>query len=292
MRYETAQVTRLGNREVNQDRFATSRRGDHVLLVVADGMGGHERGELAAQELVVHVTAAFQRASLPIDDPPQFLRRVLAEAHEAIVALGQRHDPPIYPRTTAVVALVQGSSAWWAHIGDSRAYWVHGAALRERSRDHTYVEDLLRHEAISEEEVASHPLRNIVTYCLGGPESPPPATVSEEARLQAGDILLLCSDGLWGALSEAELVRGLEGEELQQGLGRLAGRAEAGEAPFSDNVTAVPLRVLAPDEDLTGAARGEGREEAAAGAGGPDGGPSLAEAVQHLRAMLVRYGGT
>ncbi|HHC72021.1 MAG TPA: serine/threonine-protein phosphatase [Thiotrichales bacterium] len=290
MQYAIAQVNRLGNRTYNQDRMGVVVRGDHLLLMVADGMGGHERGELAAQELIVSMAAAFQKEPLPIAVPQRFLQQAMDRSHDNIVALGRRQEPPIYPRTTAAVVLVGGEVACWAHIGDSRIYLIRDQEVASRTRDHTYVEDLLRHNAITEEELATHPLRNIVTYCLGGPERPPLATVSDPTPLAPGDVLLLCSDGFWGALDPERIARELhDTDDLDATLAALATAAEEASYPYADNITAVVLRCL----DEPGGQ--EAREDAGALQPGeeeptrPGDLAEVEEAIRTIREALRRY---
>jgi serine/threonine protein phosphatase PrpC len=245
MRHEIATANRLGNRAVNQDRCTALLRHGAVLLLVADGMGGHARGELAAQGFIDVMTKAFNRQDLPVASPDEFLRHSIASAHADIVALGLNQQPPIYPRTTAVACLVQDGRAWWAHVGDSRLYLVRGARVLARTRDHTYVEELFQSHAITEAEMATHPMRNYVTYCLGGPQEAPPVAVAPAVDLQPDDILLLCSDGLWSGLEEAQMLQALSAETLQQAADTMADAADRATYPNSDNISVLSLRVHA-----------------------------------------------
>ena len=248
MRYVTALANRLGNRATNQDRARIVERGSALLLVLADGMGGHARGELAAQALIDSLQASFHEQDLPIADPQGFLQQAFARAHQEILALGLRQAQPVYPRTTAVACLLQHNRAWSAHLGDSRLYWIRDGRLLTRTRDHTYVEELLRSRAIDEQAAQCHPMRNYVTQCLGGPQDPSRPTLGDPGDLQIGDQLLLCSDGFWGPLQEPELLRQLGETDLEAALQRLADDAERNAYPNSDNVSAVALRLLAAQE--------------------------------------------
>ncbi|MEJ2345641.1 MAG: protein phosphatase 2C domain-containing protein [Gammaproteobacteria bacterium] len=245
MDHETGIANRLGNRAVNQDRCAALVRHDVVLLLLADGMGGHARGELAAQWFIDTMTRAFDHHDLPMTDPDEFLRQSIIAAHGDIVALGLDEQPPIYPRTTAVACLVQEGCAWWAHVGDSRLYLIRGGQVLTRTRDHTYVEELFQSGTITEAEMATHPMRNYVTYCLGGPQETPPVGVAPAVDLQPDDVLLLCSDGLWSGLDEAQMLAALGAETMQQAADCMADAADRATYPNSDNISVITMRVRA-----------------------------------------------
>lgn len=216
-----------------------------VLLVVADGMGGHAGGALAAGTAVDSLVASFLAAE-PGEDSRVILRTALESAHDAVVAAGERTGLGSRPRSTCAVCMVRDGRAVWAHVGDTRVYFVRGRELVTRTRDHTPIESLLQDGLISEEEVAGHPMRHYVEYCLGGVAERPPMTVSELVELAPDDLLVVCSDGLWTTTSDTELAAGpSDAGSLQDWLTRLAGRAVRMGTPYSDNTTAVALRALA-----------------------------------------------
>ena len=241
MRYAIGQANRLGNRASNQDRCLVVAREDAVLLAVADGMGGHARGDLAAQAFVDSLQRLF-RSHQSLDDPAQFLRNAFREAHYAIQRVGQGQKPPIEPLTTGVACLVQDGTATWAHVGDSRAYLLRQGLISLRTRDHTRVADMVESGLITEQQARLHPLRNQVSLCLGGTPQPPPLSLGPRIYLTPGDLLLLCSDGLWGAVSEQRLIQGLQTGPLTQAVDALAEVAEQASYPQSDNVSGVALR--------------------------------------------------
>ena len=241
MRYAIGQANRLGNRASNQDRCLVVAREDAVLLAVADGMGGHARGDLAAQAFVDSLQRLF-RSHQSLDDPAQFLRNAFREAHYAIQRVGQGQKPPIEPLTTGVACLVQDGTATWAHVGDSRAYLLRQGRISLRTRDHTRVADMVESGLITEQQARLHPLRNQVSLCLGGTPQPPPLSLGPRIYLTPGDLLLLCSDGLWGAVSEQRLIQGLQNGPLTQAVDALAEVAEQASYPQSDNVSGVALR--------------------------------------------------
>lgn len=246
MRIQVGQANRLGNRASNQDRCLLARREDVALLVVADGMGGHARGDLAAQTCIDTFDQHFRDHQV-MDNPQQFLRDAFRDAHRSIQRVGQAQQPPIRPLTTAVACLVQDGTAIWAHVGDSRAYLLRAGKVELRTRDHTRVAAMVEAGLITEQQARLHPLRNHVSLCLGGTPQPPPVTLSPTIYLNPGDVLLLCSDGLWSAVSEKTLLSNLAEADLGQGIEALAEAAEQASYPQSDNVSGVALRWEACD---------------------------------------------
>ncbi|MCU7946106.1 MAG: protein phosphatase 2C domain-containing protein [Candidatus Thiodiazotropha sp. (ex Cardiolucina cf. quadrata)] len=244
MKYETAQYTLLGNRSMNQDRYLIMEAPDAILLSLADGMGGHPKGEMAAQILMDNARKAFLTSRKPISNPRFFLSGLMEMSHRQITEFGGQQDPPIEPRTTGVLCLVQENNAYWAHIGDSRLYIMRDGVIHLRTDDHSYVEHLRQQGIISAAQVHTHKFRNYVTRCLGGTNNRPVAELSGPHELKEGDVVLLCSDGFWGPLAERPMVDTLFKEQapLINHITKLANQAEATGHPESDNVTVVALR--------------------------------------------------
>lgn len=241
MSFHAGQANRLGNRASNQDRCLLVERGDAVLLAVADGMGGHARGDLAAQAFVDTLNRQF-RAHQGVEDAANFLREAFREAHRTIQRVGQAQKPPIQPLTTGVACLIQDGVAQWAHVGDSRAYLIRQGQVALCTRDHTRVAEMVASGLLTEQQARLHPLRNHVSLCLGGTEQPPPVTLGPKVYLAPGDIILLCSDGLWSAVSESRLIGMLEDADIPRAIDALAESAERASYPQSDNVSGVALR--------------------------------------------------
>ncbi|MCG8017545.1 MAG: protein phosphatase 2C domain-containing protein [Candidatus Thiodiazotropha sp. 'RUGA'] len=244
MKYETAQCSLIGNRSMNQDRCLVMEAPDAILLALADGMGGHPKGEMAAQILMDNARKAFLTSRKPISNPRFFLSGLMEMSHQQITAFGDRQEPPIEPRTTGVLCLVQEDSAYWAHIGDSRLYIMRDGVIHLRTDDHSYVEHLRQQGLISAAQVHTHKFRNYVTRCLGGNSNRPVAELSGPHDLKKGDVVLLCSDGFWGPLPERPMVDNLykNSAPLLNNISDLAKQAETKSNPESDNVTVVALR--------------------------------------------------
>ena len=246
MKVEFAEVSLTGDREDNQDRAAVASGDGASLLVVMDGMGGHAHGARAAETGCKALLELFRAEPKPLFDPLGFLHLALGRAHAAIVGIGTKLALDLRPRATCAVCLVQRNEAFWAHVGDSRVYHLRGGAVVSRTRDHSHVEQLLREGSISEDDIPTHPMRNFVECCLGGEPQLPEMTISRRQPLEDGDVLLVCSDGVWSNLKDAEIAGALRPNGKANGstksaLERLVERAVAASAPHSDNASAASL---------------------------------------------------
>ena len=193
---------------------------------------------------MVVLLEAFWHTPQPILDPLGFLHLSLGRAHEEVARLGANLTLELRPRATCAICLVQNGSAFWAHIGDSRVYLLRRGKVFKRTRDHSHVEFLLREGVITADQALTHPMRNFVECCLGGEPFLPEMTLGMREPLEANDILLVCSDGLWGGIDEADL-----GSAFQTGRGplreellRLAEKSVATVGAGSDNTTAAVVR--------------------------------------------------
>jgi serine/threonine protein phosphatase PrpC len=245
---EFAEVSLIGHREDNQDRCAVAVAEHAAMLVIIDGMGGHADGARAAEVARKSLLDSFWAQSHPLFDPLGFLHLALGRAHDDVVSLGTALPIEQRPRATCAICLVQEGSAYWAHVGDSRVYHLRNGRVRARTRDHSHVEQLLRDGAISEDQVQGHPMRNYVECCLGGDPTLPEMSLSRRRSIQAGDVLLACTDGLWAGTRDADIAAslGTGSTPLRQALEALAAHSVLASAPHSDNTTAVALRWLGP----------------------------------------------
>ncbi len=244
MQIELGRTSRLGNRSVNQDRIEIIETPAGVVLVLGDGLGGKPGGDLAAQTLVDTISEELALNPLPAEEPEAFLKELLRRAHYKILFAGQDQQPPLQPGTTAVICLIQNSTVWWAHAGDSRLYLFRNGLPLYRTTDHSYVEQLYQEGRISLKKLHSHPMRNYVTQCLGLSNHDPKIATSKGVAIKEGDVLLLCSDGFWEPLGDAQMGPLLDQSKLNLALNDLAERAEAASYPKSDNATAVALRII------------------------------------------------
>ncbi len=246
MAFEFAEVSLTGDREDNQDRAAVAAGDGAALLIVMDGMGGHAHGARAAETGCKVMLELYRAEKKPIFDPLGFLHLALGRAHAAIVAIGSKIPIDSRPRATCAVCLVQRGEAYWAHVGDSRVYHLRGGAVVSRTRDHSHVEQLLREGTISEDELSVHPMRNFVECCLGGESLIPEMTISVRHPLEDGDVLMVCTDGVWSNLRDADIAAMLKPGAKANGstkpvLQKLVEQAVAASAPHSDNASAASL---------------------------------------------------
>ena len=245
MRVECADMSLLGGREENQDRVATAIAEHAAILVVVDGMGGHADGARAAQVTQQVIMDAFWHVPQPLFDPAGFLHLTLGRAHDEVVRIGTHLALDQRPRATCAVCLVQQRASWWAHVGDSRLYHLRHGTLLARSRDHSHVELLLREGLISADQAHNHPMRNYVECCLGGDPVMPDMTLSRRRALAPEDVVLVCTDGLWGGLKDEEIAAELgSAGPLGEKLRTLGERAVKRAGIASDNTTAAALRWL------------------------------------------------
>jgi serine/threonine protein phosphatase PrpC len=243
MKFTIYQESRIGRRRNNQDRLAHCYSREALLMVVADGMGGHLHGEVAAQIAVQYLTEAFQREAKPkLSDPFMFLAGSLQNAHHAVqdYALAKRLPEPESPRTTCVACIVQDSVAYWAHAGDSRLYVLRDGRVINKTRDHSTVQSMIDDGQISAAEAQHHPLRNRIYSCLGGVQNPQ-FDFSRKTTLQAGDVIALMSDGVWGPLDDLQISAALFGRDVMQAVPTLLDEAERMGGPNCDNLSLVAM---------------------------------------------------
>ena len=242
MQFSVYQQSHIGARKVNQDRMGYSYTRDALLLVLADGMGGHQRGEVAATLALQAMSALFRVQATPtVKKPERFLEDAFEHAHDAILRHAREHALPETPRTTIVACLVQHNCAVWAHCGDSRLYWMRRGQVLARTRDHSHVEALIAKGKVDPAERHSHPDRNKLYNCLGA-STPPQVEVSRQVGLEPGDVLMLCSDGLWGVLPDSEIVHQLSTRTIVQAVPDMIAMAVAIAAGRADNATALAIQ--------------------------------------------------
>lgn len=254
MRFSIYQESRQGGRSNNEDRISYCYSRDSLLMVVADGMGGHHYGEVAAQIAVQSITDAFQReARSMLADPFAFLRRSMLNAHYAILDYAARNELEDSPRTTCVACIVQDGMAHWAHAGDSRLFLMRDGKLLVQTKDHSRVRLLVEQGVISPAVAAVHPDRNKIYSCLGSPTMPE-IDQSRRTPLDHGDIIVLCTDGLWGIISGERLAGILHNSDILQTVPTVMLQAETKAGAYGDNLSAVVMRwedhVVEPESSI------------------------------------------
>lgn len=243
MQYEIGRVSLLGNRKNNQDSIGVFESHGGVVLILGDGLGGKPGGELASQTLVKSVQHSLQHEIMPVEEPEKLLEKLIIDAHRTVRTTGQKQEPAIEPGSTAVLCLIQNKKAWWAHVGDSRCYLFRDGLPLYRTQDDSFVEQLYQKGEISLEKRDGHPMRNYVTQCIGVMENDPKVAVSKGVDLQLGDALLLCSDGFWEPLDDAQIGANLVDNNIKDSVTKLATRAEQASYPKSDNTTVLAMKI-------------------------------------------------
>ena len=242
MKFTIYQNSRQGPRPYNQDRLAYSYSKDALLLVIADGMGGYRHGEVAAQLAVTTMTEAFQRLAVPtLSSPAKFLIEHIQQIHDMIDQLTEEREMLEAPRTTIVAAVVQRGVLYCAHVGDSRLYHFRDGHLLYRTEDHSIVQSLYSKGMISKDDMSTHPYRHKVYSCLGG-DVPPKIELADRQELAEGDTVLLCTDGVWGAVADEQIKQILGGSSISENVTSLLNQAEIVSQEKGDNMSAIGLQ--------------------------------------------------
>ena len=246
MQFSVYQVSRKGGREKNEDRMGYCYTRDAGLFALADGMGGHPEGEVASQLALQTLSALFQREAKPqLADPLRFLHDAIIAGHHQLIRYATGRALMDTPRTTIVACVIQGNAAYWAHCGDSRLYLVRNDKLVARTRDHSYSE--LQETLAQVVPIGDRVNRNVLFTCLGSPGKPVIDTAGP-LLIEPGDRLMLCSDGLWGAVSDEVITDVLASHPISNAVPELVERAlrEAGER--SDNVSVIAVEWEAAED--------------------------------------------
>jgi PPM family protein phosphatase len=259
MKFSIYQESLLGGRKMNQDRMGYAYSQDSLIMIMADGMGGHLHGEIASQITVQSIAEMFQRVAKPkIPDPAKFFEDSFFIAHRTIDKFRQQHKLTESPRTTVVACIIQDGRACWAHAGDSRLYWIRAGKVHFRTKDHSKVQMLIDQGLLAPHMAAVHPERSKVMNCLGSPNLPH-VDISAPQPISPGDVFMLCSDGLWGPLPDREIGECFAEQSVMKALPFLLKNAVETAGEFSDNTTAIAarwegtpiLRAVEPQEHTT-----------------------------------------
>jgi len=252
VKFGVYQVSRRGGREKNEDRMGYCYTRESAMFALADGMGGHPEGDMASQLALHTVANIFQREATPsLQSPGQFLEEAINLAHQQLLRYGIEKKLGDTPRTTIVVCVLQHGYAYWAHCGDSRLYMVRARELVARTRDHSYSE---LQEALGRHATGAERFnRNVLFTCLGSPGKPM-IDISGPTPMERGDRFLLCSDGLWGNLSDPMLVQLISERVIADAVPELVEQALRVGGPKCDNVTALAIEWEGSDPQEANAA--------------------------------------
>ena len=233
-----------GDRKEQQDRVAIlahAKQRGVALAVVADGMGGHTGGALAAEQVIHTAKNNFDHFA-PAEESARFLlENSMREAHTMIKA--SRFINEKDPHSTAVMLVLQPGRVTWGFCGDSRLYSFRGKQLLARSVDHSYVEHLIAIGRITPEQALTHPNRNVLLTSLGGQEEPR-FDFAETDDLLAGDAFVLCSDGLWAYFDDVEMATLVAENSARNACEMLIDLARKRAAGGGDNLSLAIIKLV------------------------------------------------
>lgn len=242
-----AGLTDVGcQRENNEDKFSYwepanakqfERKGR--LLTVADGMGGHEGGAEASRIAVETLEEIY--AATEGEDPRASLIKAFQTAHQRILHYADTHPGLLGMGTTCTAVVLRGPELYYAHIGDSRLYLARENTIYRLTRDQSYVGKLVEQGIISSDEAGTHPQRHILTSALGAGAEVAPECPEEPLSLESGDVLVLCTDGLWSLLTEADIQKIVTSQPPEAACRSLIKMARDHGGP--DNITVQLARV-------------------------------------------------
>jgi PPM family protein phosphatase len=244
---ELAGLSDVGcQRENNEDRYSYwEPAGDQDfplkgrLAIVADGMGGYEGGQEASRIAVEVIEETY--ASGGAGDPRSWLQQGFQAAHHRIQDYADKYPDLHGMGTTCTAMALLERQLYFAHVGDSRLYLVRGSSISRLTRDHSYVSRLVQNGVLRAEEAESHPQRHILTAALGAGNSVTPDSPPQPVPLESGDVLVLCTDGLWGLLTEGEIQTAVVGKNAAEICDSLVETAKKRGGP--DNITVQVLRI-------------------------------------------------
>jgi len=244
-RITVVSATSQGAREYQEDACGHWADNARVFAVVADGAGGHGGGADASRVAIASAANTWaQPTAKDIVDPAKFLATWMTVAHQAVIEESARIKRSA--RTVVVACLTDGHSAHWVHAGDCRLLRFHGGKLVERTRDDSVVQVLFERGDITEAEMGTHPDQSRLLQSLGGED--PPSPRPGHAPVEAGDVLILCSDGFWEHLTTAELEKlaTCPPTRRRPTLEKAVAKAVSRGGPKADNTTAL---MIAFDDD-------------------------------------------
>ncbi|MPM15768.1 Protein phosphatase PrpC [bioreactor metagenome] len=238
MRFDCAVYSNIGGRDVNEDSTLCRQQESTLLAAVADGLGGHGGGEIASSTALSALEASLPRLIPPTEET---LRTVCAELNLAVLA---KQTEQLKMKTTLAMALTNGETLAFLHVGDSRIYYFHGGEIVYQSADHSVSQLAVLANEITAEQIRFHEDRSRLLRSLGSEGSATPDVRFYSGVPAAGDALLLCTDGFWEYVLEKEMQKELKRtrsakdwlEQMKKSIRRRAGKK-------NDNNSAVAVRI-------------------------------------------------
>ncbi len=239
---EVACLTDKGRqREHNEDIVGHFDTPNGYVFVVCDGLGGHEKGEIASQMTLRAIMDYFSGEIIP--DPVEALKKAIAYANEQVIRHQLLDKSAEGMGTTIVIGLYRDDKIYYAHVGDSRIYlFSPSTGLEQLTLDHSYVQELINRGILTPEEAVHHPRRHVIMRAIGSADSAEPSIGNAPIQLKPGQIVLMCSDGLTGMLTDEEISNILKtpNQTLQQLTQILTDHAN--QAGGNDNITSLLIK--------------------------------------------------
>ena len=239
----------IGDRKEQQDRtalFAAPNAPGYVLAVLADGLGGVKGGAMASDQILKTSESIFRDFTVG-DDAKGTLAEIITEAHAILKISGLMTNQE--PQTTVVaLILTPNRRAFWAHVGDSRLYRFRNGKLLDRTRDHTYVECLIKAKVISEVDAKTHKKSNVLTNVVGSTKMPPIIEFGECGDLEHNDTFMLCSDGCWGYFLDSELGHYIAAYNTRDAARLVIEKARERANGFGDNCSLAILKLIGEEQ--------------------------------------------
>ncbi len=231
--------TNTGKRDINEDSVCMTEKNGEYCFSLADGLGGHGKGEVASQMVVGSICDKFQNSG----DNEHFLRESYAEAQKELASVKRQMHETTSMMTTAVTLVINETAAKWAHIGDSRLYMFYRNKIVQRTIDHSVPQMLVLSKEIKEKQIRNHPDRNKLTKAFGSTKRVIECTESEHIPLNKCQGFLLCSDGFWELIYEKEMCRALKkSKNVSDWMNKMVGIvAKRGSDRDMDNFSAIAV---------------------------------------------------
>ncbi|MCI7240446.1 Stp1/IreP family PP2C-type Ser/Thr phosphatase [Aerococcus suis] len=243
-----AQLTDVGaKRQTNQDQVGVFNNQDQLqLLVLCDGMGGHNAGDVASEMALFHIGHAWEQTEAMTDSQfvMDWMVDMISQANTRVYEKGQQYLGLQGMGTTLIAVVVLDGQALIAHVGDSRVYQIKNRLIEQVTKDHSFVQELVDSQVITEEEAQTHPQRNIVTRAIGTDQ-----TVNIETQilpLELEDVLLICSDGLTDMIPATEAIEVFnQATTLEEAAEALISAANA--SGGKDNISVILAQIEGSD---------------------------------------------
>ncbi len=236
------QYTNIGDSAVNEDSIGISTIGKVQCFALADGLGGHARGDLASKLVTSYCTAVAEQSE---ELSFSVITQAFTGAQKELMAYQQRNGYENGMKTTLAVIMCDENRVMWGHIGDTRIYHFHGNKMVARTLDHSVPQMMVRLKEITVDQIRFHPDRNKLLKVMGVKWDRPMYEVDcEGVRLRKGDTFLLCTDGFWELIDEAQMLQIITKKKpLQQILDEMIAEVmKTGHGREKDNISAILLR--------------------------------------------------